>query len=225
MEPYFSILKQSSLFSRIEDAELASMLSCLSPMVKAFPKNSTVFPAGAGTDQLGLVLSGHISLEKEDFWGNRSIVVTAETGMVFGEVYACTKKPLPFRVRAASDCNIMFLAVQRLLTVCTAACPFHLRLVRNLLDTVAERASVLSEKMEHLTCRSTRDKLLSYLSGQARRQQSHRFVIPFDRQGLADYLAVERSAMCAVLSQMQREGLLEYHKNEFLLHTPAEPLE
>jgi CRP-like cAMP-binding protein len=75
----------------------------------------------------------------------------------------------------------------------------------------------LMKKINHITKRSTREKLLSYLSAEAKKQGSKSFLIPFDRQQLADYLCVERSAMSSELSKMRSEGLLEYQKSFFTL--------
>ena len=118
---------------------------------------------------------------------------------------------------AAEDCELLFLNVSRLLTSCQAACAFHNRLIQNLVAILGRKTMVFNEKLTHLSKRTTREKLLSYLSSQALQKGSLSFAIPYDRQQLADYLCVERAAMSTELSKLQKEGILQYHKNHFVL--------
>ena len=137
-------------------------------------------------------------------------------GQSFAEVYAC-EPDLAFDINvvAAEDATVLFLDIGRVTTMCPSSCAFHARLIRNLLGIVAKRTHALTRKIEHTTKRTTRAKLLSYLSDQAEAAHASRFVIPFDRQELADYLSVDRSAMCAELSRMKRDGLIDYNRNQF----------
>ena len=116
---------------------------------------------------------------------------------------------------------MLLMDVRRVTTMCTSACGFHTRLVRNLLASVAKRAHALTRKIEHTSKRSTREKLLSYLSDQADSARSNTFSIPFNRQELADYLSVDRSAMSAELSKMRKEGIVDFDKNRFTLSSPT----
>ena len=111
----------------------------------------------------------------------------------------------------------MFMDVSRVLTVCGSACAFHARLMRNLLAVLAEKNLQFSEKLTYMTQRSTRQKLLSYLSAESLRRGAREFEIPFNRQQLADYLSVDRSALSGELSKLRGEGLLDYRKNKFTL--------
>ena len=170
------------------------------------------------TDIFFLVLEGAVRLEKEDYWGNRTILASFGPGQSFAEVYACEPGlPLDLNVVAAEDALVLLMDVRRVTSLCPASCAFHARLVRNLLGIVARRAHALTRKIEHTSQRTTRAKLLSYLSDQAKAAEASRFAIPFDRQELADYLSVDRSAMCAELSRMRKEGIIDFHKNVFEL--------
>ena len=157
-----------------------------------------------------------VRLETEDSRGNRSILASFGPGQSFAEVYAC-EPDLAFDINvvAAEDATVLFLDIGRVTTMCPSSCAFHARLIRNLLGIVAKRTHALTRKIEHTTKRTTRAKLLSYLSDQAEAAHASRFVIPFDRQELADYLSVDRSAMCAELSRMKRDGLIDYNRNQF----------
>lgn len=218
MDRYLPLISRSPLFRGIETAEVEAMLHCLEARQRSLPKGSTLFRVGDVTTTMGIVLEGSVRLEREDYWGNRSILATFGPGQPFGEVYAC-EADLPFDINvvAAEDTLVLLLDMRRITTLCTSSCAFHTRLVRNLLGIIARRTHALTRKIEHTSKRTTRAKLLSYLSDQAKSAGTSRFSIPFDRQELADYLAVDRSAMCAELSRMQKEGIIDYRKNQFEL--------
>ena len=218
MDPYFSLLCASSLFANIEPDNIEVMLGCLDAKRRSFKKGEVIFRSGTSTTSLGLVLEGAVRVEKVDYWGNRDILTVAQAGQTFGEVYACNPGlVLDIDAVAAEDAHIMLLDVGRITTVCSSNCVFHTQLIRNLLGLIAKRAYTLTRKIDHTGQRTTRDKLLSYLSDQAKYAQSNSFVIPFDRQELADYLSVDRSAMCAEMSRMKKEGVITYQRNLFEL--------
>ena len=218
MKKYYPLLQKSPLFSGLSAEELAAMLGCLGAERCLAARNQTIFSEGAPAGQLGLVLQGAVQIERIDYFGNRSILATREAGTLFGEAFACAQtERLPVSVVAMQESEIMLLDCRRVLTVCSSACSFHIRLVRNLLQAVAASNLQLTQKLEFLSQRTTRKKLLTYLTAQAKAAGTEKFTIPFDRQALADYLEVERSAMSAELSKLRKEGLLEYHKNHFRL--------
>ena len=218
MRAYLPLLRTTTLMQGLTDREIEDILRCLSAVERPFVKGETLFRTGEPLRVMGRVLEGVVCLEKVDFWGNRSLLAQAGPGEIFGEVYACEPgRPLHIDVAAGEAGKLLLLDVDRVLTTCTNACPFHARLIRNLLGVVARRAYSLSRKLEHISGRTTRAKLLSYLSEQAERTGSSRFSIPFSRQELADYLAVDRSAMSAELGKLRREGILSFEKNRFEL--------
>ncbi len=214
---YLALCRNSRLFLGISPQEVSTMLQCLSAKEKTYPKGSFLFQAGEAQSQMGLVLSGRVHIVKEDFWGGRTILAEAVCGQVFGEAYACTKQPLEVSVEAMEESTVLFLDVGRVLHVCHSSCAFHGRLIQNLLSLLAQKNLLLTKKVEHMAKRTTREKLLSYLSSQAQLAESNVFTIPFNRQQLADYLAVERSAMSAELSKLRKDGWLDYQKNTFRL--------
>ena len=218
MNEYTDILSQARLFRSMEPEEIGAVLGCLSARKENYQKGERIFNAGDITDSLGLILTGSVNLVKEDYWGNRNIIAKLGALETFGEVYACmNRQPLNVTVQAASDTCLFFFNVHRILVTCSSACHFHTRLIQNLLEEIASKAFLLTQKIDHTSKRSTREKLLSYLSEQALQQGSASFNIPFNRQELADYLFVERSAMSAELSRMRQDGLIEYHKNHFTM--------
>ena len=213
----FNILTTSPLFRGIEEADLPGLLSCVEAVEKSCRRGELLLRRGERTERLGLVLKGTVHIVREDFWGNRSIVGLAEPGDVFAESYALTGEPLGVSALAAADCTVLFFSAAKVISGCAQVCGFHERLSRNLLGLVAKKNLLLTEKMRHMARKTTREKLLSYLSAQALRAGTPEFEIPLDRQQLADFLGVERSAMSAALGKLRDEGVLEFRKNRFRL--------
>ena len=163
-------------------------------------------------------MEGSVNIIKDDVWGNRKIIENISQGQIFAETYACTPgEALMVDVVAAEPSEALFLEVERVLRTCPNTCSHHSRLVRNLLALSAQKNLNLSRKIFHTSPKTIRGRLLSYLSEQAVRSGGRSFTIPFDRQQLADYLNVERSALSGELGRMQREGLLRTRRNQFEL--------
>ncbi|HOO28608.1 MAG TPA: Crp/Fnr family transcriptional regulator, partial [Lachnospiraceae bacterium] len=204
MNQYLHILKTAELFQGIEETELLLLLSCLSARVLFYEKGQTVFLAGERITQFGLVLSGQVQIVQDDYYGNRSILGKMETGDLFGESFVYANiKVLPFSVITAAESEILFIDGYRLAAPCARACGFHSMLIRNMLHIVSMKNVMLTQKIEFISKRTTREKLLAYLSAEAKKAGSGSFFIPFNRQELADYLSVERSAMSAELSKLR----------------------
>ena len=220
MKKYLPILKNSPFFKGLSDREILSILQCVNATTISRKRDSYIFRAGDSTEVMGLVLSGCVLVIQEDLWGHRNILSKCHTGDFFGEPYAASPGAvLNISVIADEDCEIIFLNVQRLLVSCPTACEHHQKLIRNLVSVLANKILILNDKITHVSKRTTREKLLSYLSAESIRQSSLSFDIPFDRQQLADFLCVERAAMSVELSKLQKEGLLVTKRNHFELLT------
>lgn len=218
MERYFKLLKNSKLFYGIAEAEMGSMLSCLSASKQSYQKGECIFRRGEHIHHVAMLLEGYIHIQKEDYWGNLSILSEIQEGEIFGEVYACLgNDEILNNAVAVKPSIVLFLDVNRILTMCPSACRFHGRLIRNLLSVIASKNKILTQKLEHMSQRTTREKLLSYLSEQSLRAGCPSFVIPFNRQQLADFLSVDRSAMSNELCRMRDEEILLFDKNHFTL--------
>lgn len=211
-------IKNCPLFSGLEEAEISTLLDCFKAEAKSCHKDDFIFTAGENLRRIGVVLSGGVNILREDFWGDRAILAHMGPGDIFGEAFACAGvEKFPVSVAAAEASEILLIDPQKMLAPCSKTCGFHSKLIDNLLRILARRNVLLVQKMEHLTRRSTREKLLSYLSTQARQAGKNIFSIPFNRQELADYLSVDRSAMSAELSKMRGEGIIDFNRNEFEL--------
>ena len=215
----FPFLCTTPLFQGTTPEEAETMLECMGAYTRRYGRQETVCHAGETVRSLGLVLSGGVNIEADDAWGNRSILSHGEAGQIFAETYACIPgQPLLVTVTATEETEILFLNTSKILQTCTSACAHHSRLIQNLLQISARKNLALSRRMLHTASKTIRGRLLSYLSQQALEAGSRRFSIPFDRQQLADYLGVDRSALSGELSKMQREGLLQCRKNVFELN-------
>ena len=191
------------------------MLPCLGASPRRFARGERILRAGEPTRYMGLVLTGSVLIEHTDMQGAVTLLGRAEPGDLFAEAYACLGgEPLEVAVLAAADAEVLFLnSVQAL----SCARPGAAEFTRNLLTILAGRNLTLTRKIGHMARRTTRDKLLSYLSAQAMQAGGPEFDIPLDRQQLADYLAVDRSAMSTALGKLRDEGVLTFQKNHFHL--------
>lgn len=211
-------LSETALFQRITPREIQEMLGCLGAHGRRYPKGAYILHGGDVTRSLGVVLSGSANIERDDLWGNKTILGHVSPGQIFAEAYACIPgEPMMVDVVADEATEVLFLDVGRVLQVCPSACRYHTRLIRNLLSVTAQKNLELSRRIQYTAPRTIRDRLLSYLSDEAARQDSRSVVIPFNRQQLADYLNVDRSALSAELGKMRREGLMAVRKNYFEL--------
>lgn len=216
----FQFLSKTLLFRGTTETEAEAMLQCMGSHTKRYGKDETVCRAGETVECMGLVLTGGVNIENDDVWGNRSILSHVGPGQIFAETYACVPgEALMVNVRASEKTEVLFLNAARLLSTCPNACEHHGKLIKNLLQISARKNLELSRRILYTSSKSIRGRLLSYFSQQAMRN-GLRFTIPFNRQQLADYLGVDRSALSNELSKMRREGILEYDKNTFDLREP-----
>ena len=218
MKQYIPVLRKTKMFSGVGDEEIESMLSCLNARVQHYKKGEYVLRTGGHLRDILILVKGSLHIQKDDYWGNRSLLGQLGAGEMFGEAYVAPESgALMNDVVAVEDSAVMFFDLQRLLATCSSACRFHAAVVQNLFFAISEKNRKLVQKLGHMSKRSTREKLISYLSEEAKRQNSARFSIPFNRQQLADFLSVDRSAMSNELCKMRDEGLLRFDKNHFEL--------
>ena len=214
----FTALAATPLFHGCTPGEVEAMLACLGGTERIFSRGTRICRAGETVSALGVVLAGSVLVEHNDLWGNTTVLDRVGPGQIFAETYACAPaEPLMVDVVAAEETRVLFLDVRRVLQICSHTCGHHSRLVGNLLTLSAQKNLNLSRKIFHTSSKTIRGRLLSYLSYQAIRSGSRSFTIPFDRQQLADYLNVDRSALSGELGKMQREGLLTAERSRFTL--------
>lgn len=211
-------LKSSELFAGISDNDIAQMLVCFNAVKKKYSAGQTIYNAGESIKQMGIVLSGRLYMQINDIMGNKSIIRELVVGDILGELYALSRDGrLIFDAVAHVDSELLFFDVDKVMTPCAKVCTRHLTTMKNLLTELAGKACNLDRKLCHMSMRTTREKIMSYLAEESRRQNSQTVKIPFNRQEFADYLCVERSAMSKELHRMKREGLVNFNGNEFTI--------
>ena len=214
------LLAGTMLFQGIREHEIEAMLTCFSAEERTYGKDAYIYRAGDVTGRLGVVMEGAVNIIKDDVWGNRKIIENIGGGQIFGETYACLKgEPLMVDVQASERSRILFMDVNRILTTCSSSCDFHNRLIRSLMYVLAGKNLMLTKKMDIITPKSLRERVMVYLSQESVKQGSRTITVPFNRQQMADYLSVDRSALSAELSRMQRDGVISYEKNRFTIQS------
>lgn len=210
MEKYFAILSRCPLFAGVVPEEMGLMLNCLGAREREIPKGEPVFLEGDPAGFIGVALEGAVQVVRDDYYGTRSVLTVIQPGEIFGEAFSCAGvETMPVSAFALKGSKILWLDCKRMLTVCSNACQFHNRMVANLLQAVARKNLALSRKIQFMSQRTTKEKIMAYLLDQAKLQGSSEFTIPHDRQALADFLGVERSAMSAEIGKLKKAGILE----------------
>ncbi len=218
MREYPEILKKCRLFMNIEEKNISALLDCLGAEIRSYKKNQNIFSEGDNLSDIGIILSGKVQIIRIDFYGNKSILTTFGQTEIFGEAFACAEiKSVPVSAVAENDCEIIFIDSHRILKPCCNACCFHSKLIFNLMKSVAVKNLILNQKIEIISKRSTREKLLSYLMIQAKQHNSKSFEIPYSRQELADFLEVDRSGLSAEISKLKNQNVIDCKRNFFKL--------
>lgn len=213
-----NLLKSIPLFKGLDENQINSLLPCLNVKHKSYKKDEYIFHAGDPVNDIGIVLSGKIHIIKEDYLGNRHILTTLSEKDMFAEVFVCAGiKNIPVTVYALNDSRILFIDYRKILTSCPDGCIPHSLITENMLWVISNKNLLLNLKIEFLSKRSIREKLLAYLNHQAENASSGTFSIPLSRQELADYLCVDRSALSYELGKLRNEGYLTFKKNHFNL--------
>ena len=210
-----------ALFSGISAENLMDLLGCLDAHIASYARGETVWLEGDKLRRFGVVLEGQVNVYRDDILGNRTLMTAVTPPELFGETIVCAGLPAsPVTVEADADTRILFLSFERAIRPCSSSCTFHNTLIRNMLGILAYKNLTLSEKIDHISKKTTRQKLASYLIGEATRQHSRVFTVPLDRQALADYLGVNRSALSRELSGICTEGALSCNRNHFEIRDP-----
>jgi len=218
MIPVTEALLLCPLFDGVDRSDLAAMLGCLGARHMHYSRGEVLMEEGAPAKDVGVLLTGQVQLIRTDYFGNRSIMMHIRPGQLFAESFACVRaEHLPVSVVAAQDCEVLLLDCSRVMTSCCSACAFHSRIIFNLLQIVAEKNLALHRRAMITARRTTREKLMTYLLLQAKEAGRADFSVPFDRQGLADYLGVDRSGLSSEMGKLKREGILDFCRSDFRL--------
>lgn len=216
-ERLLSVLKKGLLFRNMKDCEIVEILETLSAQFRVYKKHTMVIRDGDSVKQIGIVLSGNLHLFHIDVNGNSNLMENLGAGEAIGLLNAIGGYRLHVSAEATEETEMMFLNISRLLKENVLTVPVQIRFLQNLTLAVAQQAHRLTRKLEDSIRRSTRERLQDYLSGQFHKAGSRTFSIPLNRQDMADFLFVDRSAMSNELCKMRDEGLLKFEKSKFEL--------
>ena len=214
MEKIFNIVRNNNLFDGITLNDFEKLYSCLSPIRKKFSKAEIILNAGDRADYVYIILSGSVKIFKNNLDGKDNILAELSVSEIFGEVFACANI-LHSHVTVVSleESEVLFLNYKKIIASCQSSCCYHSKLISNMLKLVAEKNIMLHQKIELISKRTTRERLLLYLNIHSGGEK--KFIIPHSRENLASYLCVDRSAMSNEFSKMQNEGIIKYNKNHF----------
>ena len=216
MNKNLKILEKVPLFSGMKATDIENILECLDSKEKIYGKHQWIIQAGDEVPALGIVITGRVQVVREDVFGNRMLVAGLGPAEIFAETLACAGvNSSPLSVYANEDTTILWLYIKRLVCTCSASCDYHSLLIENLLQLLAKKNLYLNNKMELLSKRTIRDKIMTFLLSEAREQNATSFEIALNRNEMAEYLCIDRSAMSRELSKLRKEGIIEYRKNHF----------
>ena len=211
-------LKNHPLFQDLSENDLDQLYHAACMRSQFFEKNQTVFHAGDRICEVGIVQTGNVHIEMIDLWGNKSILSSIAPGQIFAEMYAICRKPLLVDVTAAAPCEILFLNLEFLARSFSEPGSCRDAIMQNLFAICVRKNLILSNRIFCTTPKTVRGRLLVYLSSESAKAGSTSFTIPFDRQGMADYLNLDRSALSKELGRMKKDGILDFKKNHFILY-------
>lgn len=223
MDKYYDILKNTKLFKNISLKEYKDIFSVLNPYTKSYKEDSIIFYPGQLISSIGILLEGSVQVFKDDYWGNRNILTDLSIGDVFGEVYVFTQEPLGITVKANENSLILFINFKKILDD-NVLNKSNIQLVTNFLQEFAYKNLLLTKKIDVISKKSIRDKIMTYLTSQAINANSNTFTIPYNRQELADFLCTDRSALSNELSKLQKLNYIDFKKNQFTLKKKDELL-
>ena len=210
------------LFEGISSESIQAMMDCFKPEIKRFRRGETVLVYSQELENLCIVLSGKAHLYCMDSDGEYTVLEQYGRDDIFGEVFAMPSGTLGYAVEADGDCSVMFIRFACVYGRCPKACAHHTRLTRNLFELSAEKAQSLSMRINMISKRSMRSKLLSYFEHQRDCAGSDSFEldIPFSR--LAGFVCVERSSMMRELKNMCDDGIIRRDGRKITVLTEKE---
>lgn len=218
MREYISVLKRTKIFNTLTDEQILCVSECLGATVKRYGKGTLIYREGATAMLIGIILNGEIETQKTDYMGNANIISKLfPSDLIAAAACYSTQSQLPFDVVAVCDTEVLCLNKVKLASPCPKACEFHNKIIENLLCVLADKNINLSNKIDILTRRNIREKILSYLYSKSRKAKGENFSINLTRREMADYLSINRSALSRELCKMRDEGVLEFNNNIFCI--------
>ena len=181
-------LTKLNIFSKFPLEHLEHLLKCCGAYYKFYDKNQIVFLQGNKVDSLCIIISGSVSIEKIDILGNNTYKILC----------------LPFHKKYSTD-------------NCKNTCACRLLFRENLLNEIVENNMLLINKLEILSKKNIREKIMTFLAYESEKYSSNKVKIPFSKSKFAEYLGVNRSSLMRELSNMKNEGIIELNNKSFTI--------
>ena len=212
-------IKSSPLFRNIDNESLGIMLDCLNPRMKIYKQREIIVSYGKPFTGIGIIADGRIALTKEQYSGKRIIMGFLGAGNIFGEMIAFSDSSIwPVTVISQEDSTILYLPPDRITTTCSNACASHTTLILNMLGILSNRALMLNQKIEHISAKSIRGKISSYLLDLLHDGNGNTVLIPMKRHELADYLNIPRPSLSRELGLMRDEKIISFEGSTITIH-------
>lgn len=222
---YDELIGNTALFRGFTEDEVKAALDCLQGTVLSFTRKERIFRRDDLLDSVGLVLRGHVLLCGENLSGMRYIFSELEAGDMIGETaLRLPQEPSGYEAVAGSDCELLFIQMMNIVRPGQQTCRLRARMIENMLALLLVNNRSIYRKLDLVSHKSLRDRVLHYLSLQAKKNNATCFTIPFSRSDLADYLTVDRSALSRELQRMVHDGLIRIEGNRFELLDASYPL-
>jgi CRP-like cAMP-binding protein len=217
MSDYYNRIKGTPLFFGIKEDEVKGILECFNARVRNYDSGDVILRQGEHVSNIYVVLEGAVNIEKDSYWGRRIIVSRLSANDNLALAFVASKNVSNVDAVAVKDSKILVMNYEKCTSMCQNVCTRHRLLISNMFEVLSKENIELIQKIENISQKTIRDKLLTYLSNESTKRKSNTFEISFNRQDLADYLNIDRSAMSFELSKMQNEGIISYSKNKFIL--------
>lgn len=218
MTEHIEDLAQAKLFSGIAAKDIPGLLDSVQAHCVTYAGGNMIIEEGSKVTEFGIILSGHGRSIKWDASDKLIIITLLEKGSEIGVLLAARpEQNSPVSVQALDDVTVLQIPYRFMVSQSKSTCPGHEQLLRNYIAIVAEKGLVLHERINCLLKPTVRDKILTYLTRLSREQKSRAITVPMNRNAMAEYLNVERSALSRELSYMKRDGLIDYQRNDITL--------
>ena len=191
--------------------------TCNKVQAKKFVKGETVTTYIEKRNQICIVVSGEVDLIRYDFNGNKTIIGHFVDNDIFGEVFYPANTNNELFAVARKNSEVLFYNYDSLSTKCKRNCEFHKELTNNLSQLFLDKIVELNLRIELLTKKNTRGKILSYFEILSKGTLRRTFALPYSYTDLADFLSVDRSAMMRELKLLIDEGFIKKHGNKITL--------
>lgn len=208
-----------NIFDGIEEKDFEALTACMQAVKKSYKKGEIIFNTGDKITSVCYVSEGKVQLVKDDYDGNKIIITNVVKGDSFAEAFVFAGKEKSFVCAIAlEDTQILFLNFKKILSIYSNTCQFHKRLLENILKIIASKNILLQERIELLSKKTLKERILYMLFKEKIKHNTNIFEITYSREQMAEYIGADRSALSRELSKMKQEKILDYHKNSFKLY-------